>query len=194
MDDLVLQALKRWPDVPDCTGWLALDARGDWWIRNAEVHPWPRRADGTLDKAGASRVLHDKLLGFIRRNYAAAPDGRWFFQNGPQRVFVELEAAPLVLRLHPGTAPRWTTHLDTDCQPHAGCVDPEGRLFLATSAGPGIVHSLDMSLLAAWLDDALLTLRVPGRAPLALEHLASGEVAARLGFDASPSAAGFSSE
>ena len=32
MDDLVNQALAKWPDVPDCTGWLALDARGKWRI------------------------------------------------------------------------------------------------------------------------------------------------------------------
>ena len=34
---------------------------------------------------------------FIARNYEADEHGRWFFQNGPQRVFVDLELAPLVL-------------------------------------------------------------------------------------------------
>ena len=30
MDDIVKAALKKWPNVPHCYGWLALDARGDW--------------------------------------------------------------------------------------------------------------------------------------------------------------------
>ena len=27
MDDIVRQAMAKWPNVPDCFGWLALDAR-----------------------------------------------------------------------------------------------------------------------------------------------------------------------
>ncbi len=46
-----------------------------------------------------SRIEHDKLLEFIQRNYDHDTDGAWFFQNGPQRVYVELEAAPLVWRV-----------------------------------------------------------------------------------------------
>ena len=34
MDDIVKAALKKWPNVPDCYGWLALDARGDWYMRD----------------------------------------------------------------------------------------------------------------------------------------------------------------
>jgi hypothetical protein len=29
MDDIVKAALLKWPNVPHCTGWLALDGRGD---------------------------------------------------------------------------------------------------------------------------------------------------------------------
>ena len=29
MDDLVRAAMAKWPHVPDCRGWLALDARGE---------------------------------------------------------------------------------------------------------------------------------------------------------------------
>ena len=28
MDDIVKQAMAKWPNVPHCYGWLALDARG----------------------------------------------------------------------------------------------------------------------------------------------------------------------
>ncbi|MFB0914815.1 MAG: DUF2946 family protein, partial [Burkholderiaceae bacterium] len=29
MDDLVKQAMAKWPNVPNCFGWLGLSARGD---------------------------------------------------------------------------------------------------------------------------------------------------------------------
>ena len=37
MDDLVLQAMAKWPNVPDCYGWLGLDARGDWYMRDDQT-------------------------------------------------------------------------------------------------------------------------------------------------------------
>jgi hypothetical protein len=30
MDDIVKQAMAKWPNVPACHGWLGLDARGHW--------------------------------------------------------------------------------------------------------------------------------------------------------------------
>lgn len=191
MDELVRKALQRWPDVPDCTGWMALDARGDWWIRNAEAHPWPRESNGALAKAGASRVQHERLLGFIQRNYAVDLQGYWYFQNGPQRVYVDLEAAPLVLRLHGmddgAMQAAWFAHTGQPCAPKAGYVDEDGRLYFATTSGPGIVHSLDMSLLAPWVDDALQTLALPGCDALRLMPVRTLDLPSLLGFQAQPS-------
>jgi hypothetical protein len=34
-------------------------------------------------------------VNFIQRNYDHDAQGQWFFQNGPQRVYVELEATPM---------------------------------------------------------------------------------------------------
>ena len=34
MDDIVKQAMAKWPNVPACWGWLGLDARGNWWLRD----------------------------------------------------------------------------------------------------------------------------------------------------------------
>ncbi len=192
MDELVRKALLRWPHVPACTGWLALDARGQWWIRDAEIHPWPRDAQGRLDKTGASLVRHPKLLDFIQRNYAADEHGYWFFQNGPQRVYVDLEAAPLVLRLQIGDGPcdlpRWQTHTGRPCDIRAGYVDASGRLFFASSEGPGILHSLDTCLLAPWLDDALHLLTLPGLEPMVLAPMPDQDLRSRLGFRILPSA------
>ena len=97
MDAIVEAALKKWPNVPHCYGWLALDARGDWYMRDDRI----QRA-GPFPRVKGSRIEHDKLREFIARNYAADESGAWFFQNGPQRVYVELEAAPWVWRLQPG--------------------------------------------------------------------------------------------
>ena len=137
MDPLVEAALRKWPNVPHCYGWLALDARGDWYLRDEQV----RRA-GAFPQVKGSRIRHQRLCEFMARNYAGDAAGCWFFQNGPQRVYVELEAAPFVWRLHePGgvLAPDGRRAGVTQ-----SCTDEAGRLFLATDIGFGIVHTLDM--------------------------------------------------
>lgn len=140
MDDIVRTALKKWPNVPACYGWLALDARGDWYMRDDRI-----QATGSFPAVKGSRIEHDKLRAFIERNYGADESGCWFFQNGPQRVYVELEAAPLVWRV------RWSggevqvhDHCGAAASPAESFLDEQGRLFLAADRGLGIIHSQDM--------------------------------------------------
>ncbi len=144
MDPIVEAALRKWPNVPHCYGWLALDARGDWYMRDDRT-----QAAGPFPQVKGSRIRHDKLLGFIHRNYAADADGAWFFQNGPQRVYVELEAAPWVWRVQ-AAGNGWSvqSHSGDEVQPHDAWVDEHGRLFLATAHGLGLVHTLDMDAAA----------------------------------------------
>ena len=92
MDDIVKQAMAKWPNVPHCYGWLALDARGNWRMRDEAA----QRADAPGDK-----LANAALVGFINRNYAHDDKGRWYFQNGPQRVYVNLEATPFIARTDP---------------------------------------------------------------------------------------------
>ena len=94
MDAIVEQAMRKWPNVPHCYGWLGLDQRGQWWLRDLAA-----QAAGDFAHSKGSRLEHTQLIGFIERNYAADAQGCWFFQNGPQRVFVELENTPLVWRV-----------------------------------------------------------------------------------------------
>jgi hypothetical protein len=93
-------------------------------------------------------LRHEKLAEFIGRNYLVEADGRWYFQNGPQRVYVELESAPWIWRL------RYAEH-GLQLHSHTGqelaaeqvqqvLLDELGRLFLALPQGLGMVHSLDM--------------------------------------------------
>jgi hypothetical protein len=95
MDDIVKAAIAKWPNVPAVFGWLSLSGRGDWRIK-----------DDTIE--------NEAINEFIGRNYMNDGCGNWFFQNGPQRVYVSLEIAPWVYRLdefkrlatHTGTHPR----------------------------------------------------------------------------------------
>jgi len=141
MDDLVKQAMAKWPNVPDCFGWLGLDARGDWYMRDDAAQAAGRFPDSPQSRGAVLR--HEQLLGFIARNYAGDAQGRWFFQNGPQRVYVELECAPYVWRVAPDFSA--TAHTGAP----AGAVretllDEDGKLYLATPLGLGLVHTLDM--------------------------------------------------
>jgi hypothetical protein len=109
------------------------------------------QAAGPFPQARGSRIAHDKLLAFIARNYMADGDGGWYFQNGPQRVYVDLEAAPWVWRLDAptgGEAPAVTSHTGLPARALGAWLDEAGRLYLETDLGFGIVHTLDMGLAA----------------------------------------------
>ncbi|MBU3647105.1 MAG: DUF2946 family protein [Limnohabitans sp.] len=169
MDDLVLQAMAKWPNVPDCYGWLGLDSRGDWYMRDDQV-----QALGSFAQSKGSRLQHDKLIAFIQRNYASDQEGKWFFQNGPQRVYVELEVTPWV----------WRIQLDGSIQAHSGqaarlqrsWVDERGRLFLETDLGFGLVHTQDVQLAVEPIEQGLW---VP-------QEVMAAELEAKFGFVASP--------
>lgn len=177
MDEIVKAALKKWPNVPHCHGWLALDARGDWYMRDDRT-----QAAGPFPRVKGSRIQHDKLREFIERNYLADEAGAWFFQNGPQRVYVELEAAPWVWRLQAGNGPEAlhiTSHTGVPAHYQAAVVDEAGRLFLSTDLGLGIVHSLDMEAAADQVECGLWT----------VEELRFADLPARHGYCLSPAAA-----
>lgn len=92
MDDIVKKAMAKWPNVPHCYGWLALDARGAWRMRDERAQHLNLPGD---------KVVQTALLGFINRNYAVDERGCWYFQNGPQRVFLNLESTPFIARTDP---------------------------------------------------------------------------------------------
>jgi hypothetical protein len=137
VDAIVEAALKKWPNVPACVGWLGLDARGDWYMRDDRV-----QAAGPFPQVKGSRLLHDKLVAFIGRNYERDDGGCWFFQNGPQRVYVELEAAPWVWRVESDGA--IVSHTGRAARARSAWLDEHGRLFLDSDLGLGLVHTLDM--------------------------------------------------
>ena len=187
MDETVIRAMAKWPDVPAVWGWLSLDRRGAWRLKGETI---PNRA--TVD--------------FIARNYASDRHGRWFFQNGPQRVFVDLAYTPWVYSLDGRGA--FVTHTGRDCGAvERAWLDEAGTLILAGEPGPGIVDDRDLAALSDRLvgvhgrpvEDEFVAMFVacpPGSEPeLRLEHggarvrirrIDSGEVAGALGFDPHP--------
>lgn len=139
MDELVRQALARWPNVPHCHGWLALDARGRW-----RIGP------------GRETITHAPTLAFINRNYLPDAAGNWTFQNGPQRVYVDLECTPYVWRLVPHHADGMvlqdhTGHTATHAS--GAWMTDTGRFVIAAAGRVGVLHDHDTHLLLERLCD-----------------------------------------
>jgi Protein of unknown function (DUF2946) len=149
--------MARWPDVPAVFGWLELDRRGYWRIRSAS---------GT---SGFERITHPGFREFIARNYAADEHGRWFFQNGPQRVFVRLAYTPLVVHYE---GEGLFDQCGRSIVPAAAYVDDEGSVLI--EGGPAI----------ALLDDRDLARYA--EAAERLPRLARGDVERRFGFVREP--------
>jgi len=144
MDESVLAAMAKWPNVPAASDWLSLDERGHWRLRGEPI-------------------THSGLIGFINRNYEPDEQGRWFFQNGPQRVYVSLAYTPLVL--HVDADARLRAHTgETVSDITAACLDEQGNLLLETQRGVGLVASDALPRVSEWLVGA-------GGAPLAEEAL-----------------------
>ncbi|MFB0824261.1 DUF2946 domain-containing protein [Chromobacterium violaceum] len=131
MDEMVLAALAKWPNVPAVFGWLRLDARGQWWIKDA-------------------RLQHEGMVEFFNRNYSRDGQGRCYVQNGPQKVYVQLDAAPLAARRTPKG---WSTvPYDDDLPARAAWLTPDGMLLLEIGGELAVVDDRD---LAAVLEEAL---------------------------------------
>ncbi|HLU15622.1 MAG TPA: DUF2946 family protein [Burkholderiaceae bacterium] len=151
MDEQVIAAMARWPNVPDVFGWLSLNEQGQWRLHPAgdalENDAMPA-ASG--HHAGLSRgvpMASPRINQFINRNYTCDEKGRWYFQNGPQRVFVRLDVAPLILHTTDVqlSQPQFLSHngLRTSAVTR-WCIDSQGRLFADTDRGPGLIAGRDL--------------------------------------------------
>ena len=136
MDPIVIRAMAKWPNVPVVYGWLALDRRGQWSIKSAS----PDRSARQFEP-----VTNQKLIEFIGRNYAHDEQGRWYFQNGPQRVYVKLDYTPLVYRIASAHPLSFETHTGAPCTDlQSAWMDEAGNLLLVTEHGPGLLLDRDL--------------------------------------------------
>lgn len=187
MDPRVRAAMQQWPNVPALYGWLGLDETGHWRLQGEPI-------------------THPGLVDFINRNYACDERGCWFFQNGPQRGFVQLAYTPWVLHIDAHGHLRRHTR-----QPVAGVrgayIDEDQNLLLDTDAGIGLVEPDALAALTDGLVDETGRLPQPDDFErvqrgeqrsialdwqgqrVALAGVQRAEVAARFGFVADPAAA-----
>ena len=122
MDEQVLRSLIKWPDVPDCIGWLALDRRGQWRMRDEFTQQ---------NKLSGQVITHRALNDFISRNYACDSFGRYFFQNGPQRVFITLDATPWIARITPSeNGLELMTQCNNPIEASGALSDEKGNIYI----------------------------------------------------------------
>ena len=171
MDDIVKQAMRKWPHVPHCYGWLGLDMRGDWYMRDDAV-----QAQGAFAQAKGAKLLHDKLIEFIARNYEADARGCWYFQNGPQRVYVELIKTPWVWRWQPNG--EFRSHTGEIAQVIGALSDEDGCLYLHTPSGLGLVHTQDVGVTVDWIEQQQMP----------IEAVQAADLPDRFGYVLSPQA------
>lgn len=142
MDQSVLDAIERWPNVPAVYGWLSLSRRGQW-----RLHP-----GGTANEGGfGESIQNQQIIAFMNRNYAGDAQGRWFFQNGPQRVYVRLDAAPLIVSITGQPAKLHTHNGLAVTQIKRWVIDQTGNLFLECEHGPACVIDQDLEQIASTL-------------------------------------------
>ena len=154
MDDTVLRSLAKWPNVPAVYGWLALDRRGNFLIKG-------------------ERIGNAALREFIARNYDCDERGCWFFQNGPQRVYVRLAYTPLVVHYE---GERLVDQRGCDFGvPDAFLLDEEGSVLARREARIALVDDRDLERFAERADE--------------LERVRCADVPGRFGFIQDPSAA-----
>ena len=151
MDDAVARSIARWPNVPAVYGWLALDRRGNWLIKG-------------------ERIANAGLREFIARNYEADERGRWFFQNGPQRVFVTLAYTPFVVHYE---GERLLDQCGREITAKATYLDDEGSVLVLGEHGIGLLDDRDLERYAEQAEELARIDRV--------------DVAARFSFVADPS-------
>lgn len=124
MDRSVIRTMIRWPNVPAVYGWMSLDRRGRWCLQGEPV-------------------IHRGAIAFMNRNYACTADGQWYFQNGPQRVFVDLDYTPWIYTLD--GAGVLIDHVENPVNELRGAwLDEEGNLLLLGERGIGLLCDRDL--------------------------------------------------
>jgi hypothetical protein len=157
MDEMVARSLAKWPNVPAVYGWLELDRRGNWRIRSASA---TQRFE---------RIANPAFRDFISRNYACDERGCWYFQNGPQRVYVALAYTPFVLHYE---GDGLFDHCGHPAEALQTWLDDEGSVLIHAPQGIGLLDDRD---LARYADSGE-----------SLPRIRRDEVQSRFGFVAQP--------
>lgn len=88
-------------------------------------------------------IEHTALKEFIDRNYACDSVGRYFFQNGPQRVFITLTSTPWIARIIPCEETlKMMTQCQTEINPSSALSDEHGNIYIAGTVKQNICKDL----------------------------------------------------
>lgn len=98
MDQALIQSLQKWPHVPSCFGWLYFGRRGEWRIQNEYAQQYQLLGE---------TITHSGFKHYIESNLGRDSAGNHFFQNGPQRVFIQFAYSPWVVRFYPLADGHW---------------------------------------------------------------------------------------
>lgn len=135
MDEQVIRSLIKWPNVPDCYGWLALDRRGQWRMRDEFTQQ---------NNLPGQVIKHQSLNEFISRNYARDTQGKYFFQNGPQRVFITLDATPWIVRVIPSDqGVKLLTQCQSQVEPTSALSDEKGNIYIVGNITQAVYEDSD---------------------------------------------------
>lgn len=145
MEKSVIAAMARWPNVPAVYGWLSLNQHGQW-----RIHP-QGDAISSPDSTGDA-ITSPQILQFIHHNYSHDTHGQWYFQNGPQCVYVRLDVAPFIFHTTGGKQSDGTLGLRSHNQQDVAQVlgwrlDDDGWLYAQTDLGPGLISGRDLEAL-----------------------------------------------
>src|SRR5690606_16424512 len=138
------------PDVPDVYGWLSLSERGEWRLHPQGDALLPQHCIPEAHSPGEA-ITNTTILQFMDRNYAVDSRGQWYFQNGPQRVYVRLDAAPYIFHTrNENTEHCLRSHTGHDTASISGWwLTDDGKLYAQTNIGPGLVAGRDLPALLA---------------------------------------------
>src|SRR5437868_5427308 len=163
MDEIVKQGMAKWPNVPSVYGWLSLDRRGHWLIKG-------------------ERISNPIVADFIGRNYECDDQGRWFFQNGPQRVFIALDYTPFVYRVSPGAQANAQLEFETHtrravAQIDGAWIDEAGIVLIESEHGAGLVDDRDLERLLGFFETRRGRALNEDKIGAAIERLQAGRTA-----------------
>ena len=151
-------------------------------------------------------IRHPALLAFICRNYGQDAQTCWYFQNGPQKVYVTLEATPFIARTDPLCG--FVLHTgEPMSRPERAWITDEGIFILKENDRIAQIDDRDIAecltnlrldgakladeRLLAWLADPLaaghLSLML-GEQTIAVEKLVNPDLPAFFGYQPNPTA------
>ena len=118
-DSFFHDSYPDWPLDPMVFGLLGLDRRGLWQHRGRTIR-------------------HDRLTFFLHQHYHADSCGRWYIQNGPQQLYIDLAYTPWIFHLSDKTL---QTHTHRDVQIVKSIwIDENGMLIMDTEHGAGMLR------------------------------------------------------